>query len=56
MRSLLLVAALAASPCALSHELVSVATRPGVTQPFVILSMEGREPAAIARPVIDVRT
>jgi hypothetical protein len=42
------VAALAASPCALSQELVSVPTRPGVTQPFVILSMQGREPAAIA--------
>ena len=42
------VAALAASPCALSQELVSLATRPGITQPFVILSMQGREPAAIA--------
>jgi predicted alpha/beta-hydrolase family hydrolase len=42
------VAALAASPCALPQELVSVPTRPGVTQPFVILSMQGREPAAIA--------
>jgi hypothetical protein len=48
LRSLLLVAALAASPCAFSQELVSVATRPGVTQPFVILPMHGREPAAIA--------
>ena len=48
MKSLLLVAALAAAPCAASQELLRVATRPGVTQPFVILPMEGREPAAIA--------
>jgi hypothetical protein len=40
--------ALAAAPYAASQELVSVATRPGVTQSFVILSMQGREPVAIA--------
>jgi hypothetical protein len=48
LRSLLLVAALAAARCAASQELVSLPTRPGVTQPFVILSMQGREAAAIA--------
>jgi hypothetical protein len=48
LRIALLVAALAAAPCAVSQEMVSVATRPGVTQPFVILPMAGREPAAIA--------
>jgi hypothetical protein len=48
LRILILVAALAAAPCAASEELVSIAPRPGVTQSFVILAMGGREPAAIA--------
>jgi pimeloyl-ACP methyl ester carboxylesterase len=48
LRILLLAAAMAASPCVASEELARVATRPGVTQPFVILSMRGVEPAAIA--------
>jgi hypothetical protein len=48
LRILILVAALAAAPCAASQELVSIAPRPGVTQSFVILAMGGREPAAIA--------
>jgi len=44
----MLAAALAAAPCAASPEMVTVAARPGVTQSFVIMPMEGREPAAIA--------
>ena len=47
MRALLLLAALGAAPCAASPELVSIPTRPGVTQPFVILPMTGA-PQAIA--------
>lgn len=48
MRILLLVAAMAAASCVASQELVRVPTRPGVTQPFVILSMRGGAPAALA--------
>ena len=47
MRLLLLFAALGAAPCAASPELVSISTRQGVTQPFVILPMAGA-PQAVA--------
>ena len=40
--------ALAATPCAASPELVSVPSRPGVTQSFVILPIAARTPQAIA--------
>jgi hypothetical protein len=43
-----LLAALAVAPCAASAELVSLTTRPGVTQSFVILAMDRQAPAAIA--------
>jgi len=47
LRLLLLLAALGAAPCAASPELVSIPTRPGVTQPFVILPLAGA-PQAVA--------
>lgn len=47
MRFLLLLAALGAAPCAASPEFVSIPSRPGVTQPFVILPMAGA-PQAVA--------
>jgi len=42
-----LIAALAAAPCFASPEMVTLSTRSGVTQSFVILPIEG-QPAAIA--------
>jgi hypothetical protein len=48
LRLLLLVATVATVPCAASPELVTVPSRSGVTQSFVILTMEGRQPAALA--------
>ena len=48
MRHLFLIAAVAAAPCAATPEMVTVATRNGVTQSFVILPMEGSAPQAVA--------
>jgi hypothetical protein len=47
LRLLLLLAALGAAPCAASPELVSIPSRPGVMQPFVVLPMAG-VPQAVA--------
>ena len=48
MRFVFFLALLGAVPCATAQELASVASRPGVTQPFVILPADGRSPRAIA--------
>jgi predicted alpha/beta-hydrolase family hydrolase len=48
LRHLVLIAAVAAAPCTASPEMVTVPTRIGVTQSFVILPMDGRVPAAVA--------
>jgi hypothetical protein len=48
LRRLVFIAAAGAACFAAAQELVTVPSRPGVTQSFVILPMEGREPAAIA--------
>jgi predicted alpha/beta-hydrolase family hydrolase len=48
LKPLIFVAAVGAASCALAQEMVTVPSRPGVTQSFVILPMEGRESAAIA--------
>jgi len=41
LKLLVVLAALGAAPCAAAPELVSIPTRPGVTQSFVILPIEG---------------
>ena len=48
MKAALFLAAIGAAPLAAAQEMVTVSGRPGVTQPFVIMPMEGRNPAAIA--------
>ena len=48
MKALLFSAALAAAAPVAAHEIVSVASRPGVTQPFVILDVGEVKPQAIA--------
>ena len=48
MRALLLSAALAAAASVAAHEIVSVASRPGVTQSFVILDVGEMKPQGIA--------
>jgi predicted alpha/beta-hydrolase family hydrolase len=48
LKRLIFLAAVGAASLAVAQELVTVPSRPGVTQSFVILPMEGREPAAIA--------
>jgi hypothetical protein len=48
LKRLIVLAAIGAASFAAAQEMVTVASRPGVTQSFVILPMEGREPAAIA--------
>lgn len=47
MRAFVFLAAFASAGAA-AQEIVTLATRPGVTQSFVILSMEGRQPLAVA--------
>ena len=48
MKILVFIAALGAAPSAAAQELVSLPSRPGVTQSFVILPMDGVQPKAIA--------
>lgn len=48
MKRLIFVAAIGAASLATAQELVTLPSRPGVTQSFVILPMEGRVPSAIA--------
>jgi predicted alpha/beta-hydrolase family hydrolase len=48
LKILVFIAALGAAPSAAAQELVSLPSRPGVTQSFVILPMDGVQPKAIA--------